>query len=55
MKKNTAKYIYFILGIVFAVTSIIYFSNDKKSFGICYISLTIIFSSLGFRQKNKGK
>lgn len=51
MKKNIANYLYFLAGILFAITAIIGFARGDKSYGFLYICLTITFISRGFRYK----
>jgi hypothetical protein len=53
MKKKTTSKLYFLSGILFAITSIIHFSSTETYLGITYICLAITFTSLGFSYKKK--
>ncbi|MBL4931210.1 hypothetical protein [Clostridium paridis] len=55
MKKNITHYLYFFSGILFGVSSIIYFLESQILMGLAYICLTCAFILLGYNYKKKNK
>jgi uncharacterized membrane protein HdeD (DUF308 family) len=51
--KKTLSYIFFIVGIVNIIISIINFNNNKLPFGFVYLSIAITLIIIGFSYRNK--
>lgn len=54
MKKNNFYILYFISGVLFTITAVLNFTDNKTLMGITYICLAITFTSLGFSYKKRG-
>lgn len=55
MMKKLTSYLYFIAGVLFAITALIYSGSNKLMFGITYICLAATFISLGVAYRRRYK